>query len=409
MENLRRQGIVVDRTWNPDPEDYDDHSTTTGSSTYSGDYIPPPPPPEELRSKAVSCVQGLSFDDRWDCEPFAISHRYCGNPGTFSFTSPTYSIPEENIAFPMTIQRSGGGLGATSVLYRVYHVSTSASDVTPTAQYTAQQRVEFEEYVVSKTFQITINDDLEIEGDEKFLVVLSDPRGGAVLGPQRVAEVTIIDDDSRNIHLQNTLVDTSNFDDPVIAGTTVTYSIEARGADNTLFTGNSERFVTYLRDPLSAYGGELGAGGQIGVYDYFDSADDPVTGRATGPGAGRPRLNDKEGRVLYAGTSGFYRGEIEVQMAGDFELVVMHAKPGGLLGEYFDNAYLIGDPVVSRIDHVLNFTWGWDRITERGTDYVSARWTGALLTPAQTGEYKFLVNADDNVRLWVDRDLLIDR
>jgi hypothetical protein len=63
---------------------------------------------------------------------------------------------------------------------------------------------------------------------------------------------------------------------------------------------------------------------------------------------------------------------------GDHELYVQHATQGGLLGEYFDNAYLQETPVITRVDHVVNFTWGEGRITRFGTDYVSVRWLGKV-------------------------------
>jgi hypothetical protein len=34
-------------------------------------------------------------------------------------------------------------------------------------------------------------------------------------------------------------------------------------------------------------------------------------------------------------------------------------KKWGLKAEYYDNAYFVGDPLVSRIDQVVNFTWSY--------------------------------------------------
>ncbi len=63
---------------------------------------------------------------------------------------------------------------------------------------------------------------------------------------------------------------------------------------------------------------------------------------------------------------------------GTFELYMQHATRDGLFGEYFNNAYLHGEPVIQRVDHVVNFTWYDGRITDFGTDYVSVRWTGKV-------------------------------
>jgi len=47
----------------------------------------------------------------------------------------------------------------------------------------------------SKTFRVLINDDVYVEGDEHFEVILSNPTGSA-LGVPSTADITIIDNDS---------------------------------------------------------------------------------------------------------------------------------------------------------------------------------------------------------------------
>jgi hypothetical protein len=46
------------------------------------------------------------------------------------------------------------------------------------------------------SFLVTIHDDSELEGDEQFALYLNEETGGAVLGPQNVAIVTIADNDA---------------------------------------------------------------------------------------------------------------------------------------------------------------------------------------------------------------------
>jgi hypothetical protein len=77
-------------------------------------------------------------------------------------------------------------------------------------------------------------------------------------------------------------------------------------------------------------------------------------------------------------------------------------------GEYFSNTQLAGAPSVIRNDPDLNFNWG------RGApayglpaDYFSARWTRQLWFPA-TQPYRFVLRADDGVRLWIDGILILD-
>jgi hypothetical protein len=93
---------------------------------------------------------------------------------------------------------------------------------------------------------------------------------------------------------------------------------------------------------------------------------------------------------------------------GDFLLDVQLAVRDGLKAAYYDNAYLIGQPIITRIDSVVNFTWGLGRISQYGTDFVSVRWLGKVLSEFD-GVYSFSVIADDNVRLWVNDQLLIDK
>jgi hypothetical protein len=77
-------------------------------------------------------------------------------------------------------------------------------------------------------------------------------------------------------------------------------------------------------------------------------------------------------------------------------------------GEYFANPMLMGAPVVVRNDPEVNFNWG------RGApapglpaDNFSVRWTRRLSFPL-TQPYRFVLQSDDGVRLWIDGALIID-
>ena len=85
-------------------------------------------------------------------------------------------------------------------------------------------------------------------------------------------------------------------------------------------------------------------------------------------------------------------------------------EPGkkGLLGEYFTNEDLRGEPSVRRIDTTVNFDWG-----ERGpapgigADSFSVRWTGSIHVK-ESGTFEFSVSTDDGVRFYINNQLLID-
>lgn len=55
---------------------------------------------------------------------------------------------------------------------------------------------------------------------------------------------------------------------------------------------------------------------------------------------------------------------------------VTEAKGFGLLGEYFNNRWTFGDPVVTRVDAKVDFSWSdTETITPTGQDYISVRYT----------------------------------
>lgn len=77
-------------------------------------------------------------------------------------------------------------------------------------------------------------------------------------------------------------------------------------------------------------------------------------------------------------------------------------------GEYFSNRDLSGSPTVTRNDKVIHFDWGDGApAPSLPADRFSARWTRMLNFPV--GSTKFIVRADDGVRLSVDNSRLIDK
>jgi hypothetical protein len=76
-------------------------------------------------------------------------------------------------------------------------------------------------------------------------------------------------------------------------------------------------------------------------------------------------------------------------------------------GEYFNNQYLSGAPAFTRAESAIDFNWKlgspWPTIQ---ADHFSARWTGVF--DHDPGTYRFTVESDDGVRLWVNDQLIID-
>jgi hypothetical protein len=75
-------------------------------------------------------------------------------------------------------------------------------------------------------------------------------------------------------------------------------------------------------------------------------------------------------------------------------------------GEYFGNGTLSGTPVLSRWDEQIDFQWHADSPASGiPADLFSVRWTGRW---SLAGGYRFSVTADDGVRMWIDRQLVLD-
>jgi hypothetical protein len=75
--------------------------------------------------------------------------------------------------------------------------------------------------------------------------------------------------------------------------------------------------------------------------------------------------------------------------------------------EYYANPDLAGTPVLVREDANVNFDWGSGSPDGSiPTDGFSVRWTQDDWTDSL--DYRFVLNVDDGVRLWVDGVLLID-
>lgn len=74
----------------------------------------------------------------------------------------------------------------------------------------------------------------------------------------------------------------------------------------------------------------------------------------------------------------------------------------GLRGEYFAGELWEGDPVFTRVDPLLLLAWPEQ---EPWPAPFSVRWTGTLAAPTD-GVYRFQLNADDGVRLWLDGELV---
>ncbi|HXV44624.1 MAG TPA: PA14 domain-containing protein [Anaerolineae bacterium] len=82
--------------------------------------------------------------------------------------------------------------------------------------------------------------------------------------------------------------------------------------------------------------------------------------------------------------------------------------PASWRGEYFNNPNLAGEPVLVRDDPALDFNWvSGSPGPNIPADNFSVRWTRPFEF-AEEGDYRFLADVDDGVKLYLDGWLIID-
>lgn len=99
------------------------------------------------------------------------------------------------------------------------------------------------------------------------------------------------------------------------------------------------------------------------------------------------------------------------ESAGDAYQTIWWQKVGPISdwrGEYFPNPRLEGAPTLTRNDRAIDFDWGaGPPAPDLPADNFSARWARTL--PLADGRYRFTVQVDDGMRLWLDNHLLSDQ
>ena len=111
--------------------------------------------------------------------------------GYLQFTTTAWSVGEAGGTIQLTVTRMGGSAGTVTVQCATINgTATAGADFTSIAS-----NLSFAPGETSKSFVVTINDDVLLEGDETFRVVLSNPQGDAILGTSTNAVVTIIDNE----------------------------------------------------------------------------------------------------------------------------------------------------------------------------------------------------------------------
>src|SRR6185436_19528331 len=113
-------------------------------------------------------------------------------PGALQFSAASYAVSETQATATITVTRTGGSDGTVAVNY-----ATSNGTATAGSDYTAASgTLNFDAGETSKTFTVPIINDTAVENPETVALTLSSPTGGATLGTQATATLTINSDDT---------------------------------------------------------------------------------------------------------------------------------------------------------------------------------------------------------------------
>jgi hypothetical protein len=134
---------------------------------------------------------GSDFGLGGDAFAFKLSEAATGPASALAFTQTTPVVQEDVTFVTMTVQRTGDTSGAVTVDYATTNGTASErSDYT-----TAVGTLRFAAGETAKTIDILVNEDSFVEGNETFILALSNPTGGATLSClTAVANVQITDD-----------------------------------------------------------------------------------------------------------------------------------------------------------------------------------------------------------------------
>ena len=198
------------------------------------------------------------------------------------------------------------------------------------------------------------------------------------LGTQQRTIVTIIDDDEhRTCSSKSSLSQNETNLGVTEAGTPLQFTVNAVSCSGRAQTDGGDIFKAVVHKGNSADGLSHGVA-PFFLESWIDSED------------------------------GTYEGNVNVTTTGNYEVDVYLLIPGGLRGSYFTDTFLSQSSMdFVRIDASVNFTFGTGPITTFGRDFVSVRWEGCIL-PLYSETYHFWLDVDDQARLWIDDELIID-
>jgi RHS repeat-associated protein len=323
--------------------------------------------------------------------------------GKLAFETANFSINENGT--PVTevnIIRTDGSYGQVSATINL----TNGTAITPSDYTNTPITVNFANGETSKTVTIPIVNDTEFETDETVNLTLSNPTGGAILGTQTTATLTIVDNDLPMVSLAvsparviedgtTNLIYTFTRNGVISNPLTVNYTVGGTATFNTDYTQSGAASFTSTTGTVT-----FAANATTATVTVDPTADTTV------------ESNETVILTLAAGT-GYTVGTTTAVTGTIFDLLSQ-----GLKGQYYDGYFddNLGffsqqSPLLTRIDTNVNFlnnstSWNLNTIPQLADlETFSSQWNGYINIPV-TGNYTFYINSDDASYLFLDNATL---
>ncbi|WP_017663385.1 PA14 domain-containing protein [Baaleninema simplex] len=186
----------------------------------------------EYLGRAVSQLEWSSPSRSREIVPTSQLYPLAANPGALAFQAPTFRLNEDGTAIAaVTVVRTGGiegDIAAAIALSDGTATSPADYDNTPiTVKFADGDNL-------PKTVEIPLVDDDRIEDEETLVLTLTDAIGGATLGTQDTAVVSVVDNDfvkANGTGLTGQYFDGRNFDRLVETRTDATVNFDWQGGN----------------------------------------------------------------------------------------------------------------------------------------------------------------------------------
>jgi hemoglobin-like flavoprotein len=145
-----------------------------------------------VASLTGTLIAATATDENNSTSELSLPAQVTGLSGVLQFSAPTYSVNENGVQATITVTRTNGNVGVVSVDY-----ATGDGTAKQPGDYTSVSGTLFwpDGDASSQTFNVPIIDDNVSDQNETINLTLSSPQGGATIGAQSTAVLTITDNE----------------------------------------------------------------------------------------------------------------------------------------------------------------------------------------------------------------------